>query len=107
MADVGPDQIIKECTRILCSGAEPRGIPTGTSWNLCYHHETIREICLIREVLLEDCRSPARQALRRVMLGILPGPVNKGKPSYLSQGCKDHNASLNDGSLSGGQRWRQ
>ena len=36
---------------------------------------------------MQDCRSPARIALRAIILGALHGPIMKREPSYLSNQC--------------------
>jgi hypothetical protein len=44
----------------------------------------ILQVCKLREAFLEDCSSPPRVMLRAILLGALHGPLNKGKPTYLS-----------------------
>ena len=58
--------------------------PDGEFWARCYHPRTLDEMCRVRAALLVDHSSPARKALRALMLGLLHGPRNKGAPSYLS-----------------------
>lgn len=84
MVDVTPASVINECSRILSSTRQPRMLPEGQFWALCYHPDTLHGVCVVRESLLEDCATPERIALTGIMLGILHGPVNKGIPSYLS-----------------------
>lgn len=83
---VGPSarEVLRACREILSSRARPREVPSGEFWRRCYHPRTLRELCVIREALLEDCRSASRKALRALMLGALHGPLMKGKASYLS-----------------------
>jgi hypothetical protein len=59
-------------------------IPQGEFWGMCYTPKTLRDICRIRNYLLAKCSNHVEIALRGVMLGILHGPRNKGKPTYLS-----------------------
>ncbi len=84
MAETGPDQIIEECRAILSAGGSPRDVPQGEFWELAYHPQTLQDICKIREALLNNCQTPARKALRGIMLGALHGPRNKGVLSYFS-----------------------
>lgn len=72
------------CQRILAHKAEPLNVPSGEFWRLCYHEETLEEMCKLREELIRNCSTPERIALRAVLLGLLHGPRNKGIPSYLS-----------------------
>jgi hypothetical protein len=58
--------------------------PQGEFWDKCYAPKTLRDICRIRNYLLAKCSTRVEVALRGVMLGILHGPRNKGKPTYLS-----------------------
>jgi len=66
----------------LQSGPVP-GTPQGQFWELCYAPSTIRDICHIRNSLLDRCSTRAQVALRGVMLGILHGPLIKAR-TYLS-----------------------
>lgn len=59
-------------------------MPRGEFWDRCYSAETLREVCRIRNYLLENCSTRIEIALRGLMLGILHGPINKGVPTYLS-----------------------
>ena len=58
--------------------------PRGEFWDLCYTSETLRDICRIRNRLLESCSTRVEVALRGLMLGILHGPLMKTRPTYLS-----------------------
>ena len=58
--------------------------PQGDFWGLCYAPGTLRDVCRIRNYLLASCTTRVEVALRGVMLGILHGPRNKGKPTHLS-----------------------
>lgn len=79
-----PEEIVGEAQRILAGGAEPREVPTGEFWELAYHPEVLHDLCKLREALLEQCMSPARIALRGIILGALHGPLSKKIPSYFS-----------------------
>jgi len=79
-----PADIIKLCKTILNSDQEPNNIPEGRFWNLCFHSETLHDICKLRENLMEECATEEVLALRALMLGILHGPTNKIHISYLS-----------------------
>src|SRR5262249_10619330 len=67
-----------------------KGTPQGDFWEKCYAPKTLREICRIRNFLLAQCSTRVEVALRGVMLGILHGPRNKGKPTYLSNAMLEH-----------------
>ncbi len=71
------------CAEIL-AGDAVAAIPEGDFWSLCYHPRTLAELCRVRTALLADSSSPARKALKALILGLLHGPRNKGAPGYLS-----------------------
>ncbi|MBP2019076.1 hypothetical protein J2Z79_002493 [Symbiobacterium terraclitae] len=83
LVDVTPDELVAEAERIL-AGPEPVDMPEGPFWELAFHPRTLADLCRLREALLHDCDSPARTALRGLVLGILHGPRTKRLPSYLS-----------------------
>ncbi|HEX8530729.1 MAG TPA: DNA methyltransferase, partial [Cytophagales bacterium] len=68
----------------IISNSPEVNIPEGEFWHLCYHENTLRKICKIRQYLLKNCATEEEFALRGVMLGILHGPINKNTTSYLS-----------------------
>ncbi|RLB89451.1 MAG: DNA modification methylase [Deltaproteobacteria bacterium] len=82
--DVGPRPVISLCKEILASTTQPSQIPTGEFWEFCFAEQTLVELCKIREYLIEHCSTDAEIALRALMLGILHGPRQKGRPTYLS-----------------------
>ena len=84
LCDVSPSRVIDECHRLLLEEKTPAHVPAGEFWELCFHPQTLEEICRVREPLLDDCRSGTRKVLRALILGFLHGPVRKGLPSYLS-----------------------
>ena len=84
LCNVRPSQVIDECRSLLIEEKSAAYVPTGEFWELCFHPQTLEEICKVRESLLEDSRSETRKVLRALMLGFLHGPVRKGLPSYLS-----------------------
>ena len=80
-----PQEVVTACERILVSGDGPRSVPEGQFWSVAFHEHTLKQLCRIRESLLDNCRSPARKALRALLLGRLHGPKAKGrKKSYCS-----------------------
>ena len=84
MVNTKPQEIVRYCQNILNATSSPEHTPEGKFWDLCYHPDTLSQICRIRESLLAECTSDEAIALRALMLGILHGPVNKGQLSYLS-----------------------
>src|SRR5207245_1860566 len=70
--------------RTILEDARPGPVaatPQGVFWDRCYAPKTLREICRIRNCLLGQCSTRVEVALCGVMLGILHGPRNKGKPT--------------------------
>lgn len=84
MVDVTPAEILSELENIMFASKEPKEIPSDEFWALAFHTDVLKEICRIREVLLTSSDSPARIALRAIMIGALHGPMNKGSRSYFS-----------------------
>ncbi len=82
--DTTPADIIKLCKTILANDREPDHIPEGRFWELCFHSDTLHDICKLRESLMEECTTDEAVALRALMLGVLHGPVHKNRISYLS-----------------------
>jgi len=77
------DEIMDEARAIL-DGPAPSEVPTGEFWTLAYHPDVLVAICKFREAFLRDCTTPARIALRAILLGALHGPKRKTEPDYLS-----------------------
>lgn len=75
--------VVDACSTILNSDVKSERLE-GEFWTRCYHPTTFEELLRLRAALIEDCSTPARKALRALILGILHGPRNKGNPSYLS-----------------------
>lgn len=84
LCDVSSSQVITALRGILDHGEKASHIPDGEFWAMCYHRETLEEICQVREALLHRCKSSNERILRALMLGLLHGPVRKGAPAYLS-----------------------
>jgi hypothetical protein len=77
-------KVHSECRSILADWNEPKQIPTGEFWRLCFHPEALQQLCVLREALLELPRAQTRTLLRSIVLGVLHGPRYKGPPGYLS-----------------------
>ncbi len=84
LANTTSSAIIQEAYKILEEVSEPEHIPNSDFWELAYHEDVLKDICRLREGLLENSDSDSRIALRAVMLGALHGPINKVTPSYFS-----------------------
>jgi hypothetical protein len=69
---------------ILEDVSSPLSIPEGDFWCLCYHPDTLKEICILRERLMKSCETAEEVVLRALLLGILHGPRHRGLPTYLS-----------------------
>lgn len=83
LVDTTAEDIVREAREILASS--PRApVPNGEFWEWAFDRQTLQQVCRFREALVQDCRTPARIALRGVILGALHGPQQKTFPSYLS-----------------------
>jgi len=79
-----PVEIRTRCVSVL-QESTPSFIPQGEFWELAYHPDTLKQICIIREYLLD--KRPLDRidiALRALLLGILHGPLTQEQSSYLS-----------------------
>lgn len=78
------EEVIKEAKEILANlSLRSIAIPEGEFWQLAYHPEVLKALSLFREVFSNEPLTPARIALRGILLGALHGPLGK-TPSYLS-----------------------
>jgi DNA modification methylase len=80
------EAIVAESRQIL-DRREPCHIPVGEFWLWAYHPTVLDALCRLREALLENCSTPARIALRGILLGALHGPQQKNFASYFSNQC--------------------
>jgi len=84
LVDTNAESVIGAAEKILENSSEPEQIPEGEFWESCYHHKTLRDICVFREKLKEGFKTQEGIVLRALILGILHGPLRKGKPTYFS-----------------------
>jgi len=84
LSGTSAQEIKAVATEFLTSHQGTVDLPGGDFWTLCYHPDTLIEICKLRTRLLAGCRTQAEVALRALLLGILHGPVYKQQPTYLS-----------------------
>ncbi|MCB1799336.1 MAG: DNA modification methylase [Gammaproteobacteria bacterium] len=83
LVKVSTADVLAEAREIL-TGIEPGNIPSGSFWGWAYHADALVDLCRFRTAFLEDCSSPARIALRGIILGALHGPRQKTFQSYFS-----------------------
>jgi hypothetical protein len=87
LVNTTPQRIVASAERILSAANLDQAPPDGEFWQQAYRPEVLITLCRIRAELLRDCRSPARKALRAIVLGALHGPRTKCRPSYFSNQC--------------------
>lgn len=98
-------QVLDRARAILADPSITPRIPEGEFWSWCYHPETLREICILREGLLRaGPDDDAAHLLRLLMLGRLHGPLTRGAPSYLSNQMPRTHAAKPDYAV---RFWRQ
>ena len=83
MSNATPEGIVELANYIL-SVPTDFDIPVGEFWSMMYRPEVLKDICHIRQYLIDNHDSDEEKALRGVMLGALHGGLNKGEPSYFS-----------------------
>ena len=81
---VSAGQVVSSAKRILRQWDDPRDVPSGAFWRRAYHRTTLRDLCRLREALLDRCSTDTRTVLRAIILGALHGPLTKNEPSYFS-----------------------
>lgn len=79
-----PSEVMATYDEILGAAPSPEGVPEGEFWHWAFHTDVLLLLCRLREELLRDCSTPARRALRAILLGALHGPRSKQRQSYLS-----------------------
>jgi hypothetical protein len=79
--------VIRVAKAILDETPNRVAIPKGEFWERAYDRAVLRQLCWLRQQLLEDCRSDARIILRALILGALHGPRTKDSLSHLSNQC--------------------
>ncbi|SRR6266550_7628539 len=84
LAQSEPDEVTETAKMILGKHRAASSMPRGEFWRLAYHRETLREICILRDELMKNCRTNSRQLLRAIILGALHGPLGKSSTSYFS-----------------------
>jgi hypothetical protein len=71
--------------QLLILSARPAHVPQGKFFRAAYHRRTLRDLCALREGLLEMQDTDASVLLRAAVLGCLHGPLLKsGAASYFS-----------------------
>jgi hypothetical protein len=83
LVDTTVEGIMREARKILASSPQVP-VPEGEFWEWAFDRQTLQQVCRFREAFLRECLTPARIALRGVILGALHGPQQKTFPSYLS-----------------------
>jgi len=70
----------------LLKNTQPAAIPQGDFWEWAFHSETLRDLCKLRDGLIELRETDSSIMLRAILMGCLHGPLTKdpGNPSYFS-----------------------
>ena len=85
---VSARQVLATARYILHQRLEPLDVPRGAFWRHAYNPTTLRQLCRLREGLLESsCATDARIVLRAILLGALHGPLSQNGTSYFSNQC--------------------
>jgi len=81
-----PDKIVSYAKDILESDRRVI-LPKGSFWDLAYHRDVLRQLCIFRDHLIEAKNDDTAKALRGILLGALHGPIGKTVNSYFSNQC--------------------
>jgi hypothetical protein len=77
------EEIAKAAAAILAEQPDA-ALPEGPFWTRAYHPRVLADLSRLRASLLDPGSSPARTALRGIILGALHGPLQKRVPGYFS-----------------------
>lgn len=71
--------------QLLVAGVTPKHVPKGKFFRAAFHPRTLRDICALREGLIDPGDTDESVMLRAAILGCLHGPLLKsGEASYFS-----------------------
>src|SRR5690349_17246416 len=70
LVNTTPIDILAELNCML-AGRRAAARPAGEFWSWAFHDEALEVLCRIRAMLLDDCSTPERIALRGIILGAL------------------------------------
>jgi len=87
LPSVSARRVIATAQYILNQHPEATDVPTRGFWRCAYNPTTLRQLCRLREGLIESCNTDARIVLRAILLGALHGPLGKQSVSYFSNQC--------------------
>lgn len=87
LSNTTPGRIVASARQILKESPEPKDPPKGEFWKLAFESKVLRDLCKMREALIDNCSSDTRIALRAIILGSLHGPRGKQIQSYFSNQC--------------------
>lgn len=76
--------VIRRASKLIEVNRGHAVIPEGEFWDLGYERRTLGDIVALRTGLLGSRNDGVTTLIRAVALGVLHGPVLKGKPSYWS-----------------------
>lgn len=85
LSDSVPNDIVARAQELIESYPDPI-MPSGEFWSLAFNNGVLKDLCSIREGLLEEDEKDD-DALRGLMLGALHGPLGRTTQSYLSNQC--------------------
>jgi hypothetical protein len=84
LIQVSAEDVIQEAYRILMTTNHKVDVPTGDFWNYAFDRHTLVDICRLRTAVGIRPKTSEQTMLRAIILGVLHGPLTKGRPSYLS-----------------------
>jgi hypothetical protein len=84
LATATPAAVEHRCRELLGHGYSPAEIPAGEFWRNCYAPGTLADVCSLREQLRVADEDHVTVLLRALLLGVLHGPAQRHRPSYLS-----------------------
>jgi len=89
LVHTNPQAILDAMKAILSEVRSPRSRPRGEFWDAAFHSDVLNVLCRLREGLIDNSDTPARRALRAILLGALHGPKTKRilRSSYFSNQC--------------------
>ncbi len=84
LASASAEGVVRLAKRLLKQHRESADLPDDEFWSWAYHEETLRDVCALREGLMQTPNTGAAKLLRAIALGALHGPRGKVARSYFS-----------------------
>lgn len=84
LAQATPEAVLRRAARLIADYREITDPPESEFWSLAFAKSTLTDLAALRRGLRNTRNDDVAKLLRALTLGMLHGPRNKGRASYLS-----------------------